>query len=93
VIPLHTQISVSQKVVFQEIGAEAVLVDLQAGYYYGLNSTATNMWRCLVENQSPAAALAVLTAAQVAPPDVLERDLLRLTEDLLKRNLLTIATE
>lgn len=93
VIALHAQVSVPQTVVVQEIGGEAVLVDLHGGFYYGLNGTATEMWRMLVERQTPAAALERLKQTQSAPVEVLERDLLRLTEDLLRRKLLTLIAD
>lgn len=91
--PLHARFAVPQKVVFQEIAGQAVLVDLEGGFYYGLNETATEMWRCLVERQTPSAALEALALTQEAPVEVLERDLLRLTHDLLERHLLVAAGE
>lgn len=92
-IALHAQVSVPQTVVVQEIGGEAVLVDLQGGFYYGLNGTATEMWKTLVKHQTPAAALELLQQTQTAPREVLERDLLRLAEDLLQRKLLTVIAD
>lgn len=92
-IPLRARVSVPRTVVVQEIGGEAVLVDLQGGFYYGLNGTATEMWKTLVEQQTPAAALELLQKTQTAPSEVLERDLLRLAEDLLLRKLLTVLAD
>ena len=92
-IALHAHVSVPQTVVVQEIGGEAVLVDLRGGFYYGLNGTATEMWKTLVERQTPAAALERLKQTQAAPIEVLERDLLRLAEDLLQRKLLTVIAD
>lgn len=92
-IPLHAQFSVPQKVVFQDIAGQAVLVDLQGGLYYGLNETATEIWRYLVELRTPAAVLEALALTQDAPAERLERDLLELTRELLARNLLIVTVE
>ena len=41
-----------ERIVWRNMGEEVVILDLQSGYYYGLNKTAALIWNRLTESKS-----------------------------------------
>ncbi len=80
----------SDQVLFQDVGDEAVLLDLASETYFGLNVVGTRVWNLLPDVDSLRAVHAVLCAEFEAPADVIERDLLALAAQLSDAGLATI---
>lgn len=77
----------SEDAVFREIEGETVLLNLESGTYFGLNAVGTRIWSLIQGKDSLEAVLSALTNEYDAPPDVLERDLLRLATELCDKGL------
>ena len=60
--PLPKEVTISPDVLFQELGSETVLLDLDNELYYALDEVGTRLWQPLAENGDPAAAMARLSA-------------------------------
>jgi hypothetical protein len=87
---LASSVKVPQHVVYRTFPAETVVLNLQAGQYYGLNATAG----CILEELERAAcvadALGVLVQTYDQPREVLERDTCELCRSLLKHGLIEV---
>ena len=46
---LKSKIGVPEDVLFNDVGGEAVLLNLETGQYYGLDEVGTRMWSLLAE--------------------------------------------
>jgi hypothetical protein len=81
-------------VLFRDLAGEAVLLDPDAGIYFGLNEVGTRAWNLMGEGTGAGANLAAVHAALLeeydAPPERIWDDLLTLVRDLLAHRLLEI---
>ena len=84
---LTDRLTVSPDVVFREIEGEAVLLELESGTYFGLNAVGTRIWSLIQERDSLRSVLDAMTAEYDASPEMLERDLLRLSAELCAKGL------
>jgi len=87
---LADQITVSPEVLFQEVGGEAVLLDLASESYFGLDDVGMRIWQLLQKQGS----LSVVSERMLAEYDVeparLEEDLLRHVGELAAAGLVTL---
>lgn len=93
-ISLEETIRVSPDVLFQNVGGEAVLLDLASESYFGLDAVGTRIWQLLQEHEGhlPAVHAAMLDEYEVQP-DQLNGDLRALIAELARAGLVTIAVE
>lgn len=83
-------ITIPEPVVFEKVGDETVLLDLNAGFYFGLNPVGSRMWELLVATKKPASVLATLREEYDVASEVLERDLANLIRDLAEKKLIEL---
>jgi hypothetical protein len=79
-----------ENILFQDLGGEAVLLNLQTGRYYGLDEVATRMWICLTEHARVDAAYCDLLARYDVTAERLEQDLLAFVDELVSNGLLQV---
>jgi hypothetical protein len=72
----------STDVLFQEVGGEAVLLDLASETYFGLNPVGTRIWQLLGDGSALQSIRDTLVAEYDAPPEQIETDLLTLATQL-----------
>ena len=81
-------------VLFRDLAGEAVLLDPDAGIYFGLNEVGTRAWNLIGQEPAPGPTLKAVHAALPeeydAPPERIWDDLLALVRDLLAHRLLEI---
>ncbi len=75
---------------FRELEAEAVLLNVRTGIYYGLNPVGTRAWQLLSEHQRLAGVVDVMLDEFDVERRVLESDLLALGGQLLDSGLCRI---
>lgn len=75
-------------VVFRELEGESVLLNLETGIYFGLNTTGTRMWRLIEEHHLLEPVLAALEREFDAPRPRLETELLAWVSQLEDKGLL-----
>ena len=88
-IDLDRAVRVGEDTVFRELAGEAVLLQLEAGMYYGLDPVGTRLWQLLAERGK---LRDVFEAAQQefdVDADTLQHDLLELVATLAEKKLLT----
>jgi hypothetical protein len=90
-LSINSRVVVPDSVIAREVGGETVILDLDSGTYFGLNPTGTDMWRAIAAGGSLSDALAIVERAYEVDPTVLRDDLLRLTEQMLRRRLISLA--
>jgi len=77
----------SSGVVFQALGDEAVLYDLDTETFFALNETSARMWHLLVGGTEPGAVCATMCEEYEVDPEQLNADLQAFIGQLLTRGL------
>lgn len=89
-ITLDQLVARSDDVLFQEVGGEAVLLDLASEQYFGLDPVGTRIW-ALLDGRTPLQAVhAALCNEYDAAPDRVQADLLILAQSLLDAGLIKV---
>lgn len=78
-------------VLFRELEGEAVLLDLDAGTYFGLNEVGTRAWALIGEGVALGGVREVLLREYEVAPERLWEDLLALVGELLEHRLVELA--
>ncbi|MEO5595971.1 MAG: PqqD family protein [Lysobacteraceae bacterium] len=90
-ITLSQRAAPSSDVLFQEVGGEAVLLNLDSERYFGLDPVGTRIWSLLGEDSGLQHAHATLCSEYDAPAATLEADLLALVGQLAEAGLVTVS--
>jgi hypothetical protein len=78
-------------VLFRALEAEAVLLNLKSGVYFGLNNVGTRAWQLLGEHKTLGRVCDVMIDEYEVDRDVLEKDLLELGRQLQDAGLASVA--
>ncbi len=82
-----TSIRARTSVLWQALGEESVLLDADSGTYYGLNAVGTRVWKLIQEPRSLVEVRDVLVLEFDVDPELCERDLHNLADELVRRGL------
>jgi hypothetical protein len=88
---LPATVRASKDVVWQEVEGQVVLLEMNAGRYYALDSVGSRMWEVLVEATSVAHARDRLLALFDVDAETLDHDLAELIGRLAGARLLVVA--
>ena len=86
---LDTRLEVSSSVVTREIGGEIVLMDLDSGTYFGLDSVGARAWLAIEDGQTIEDLCTQLEQEFEVSPEQLRQDISALVSKLLEHNLVT----
>ena len=86
-ISLEDTFVISKDAVFRDLDGEAVILDLNAGTYFGLNKVGTRIWQLIAERGALRAVFDSLCVEYDVEPETLERDLLDLVGSLAEARL------
>lgn len=86
-ISLDHTVRVGDDTVFRELGGEAVLLQLDAGMYFGLDPVGTRLWQLIAERGRLRDVFEAAREEFEVDPATLERDLLALVHQLADRKL------
>ncbi|MDP2939172.1 MAG: PqqD family protein [Candidatus Omnitrophota bacterium] len=75
------------KITYRIIDAEAVILNLDNGYYYSLNETGTKIWKHINDGKNLSEILDSLKTEFQIPENKLKNDLFGLIKDLEKEEL------
>ena len=89
VSPQHRAFATS-RVLFKDLGDEAVLLDLETETYFGLNATGTRLWKLLTDGATIGEALEAMFDEFEVTRHELDRDTSALLDELVRRGLLRI---
>ncbi len=87
---LSDKVTIPMQVMARTVGDETVILDLASGTYYGLDPVGARMWQLMGEGQSLAQVCEVMIAEYEVSREVIERDLLALTQTLCDKNLVCL---
>ncbi len=90
-VTLHSRVVRSAQVMAQDVGGEAVLLDLASEQYFGLDPVGSRVWALLGDTDQLATVHARLCEQFDADPGRIERDLLDLTHALAEAGLVSVA--
>lgn len=79
----------AEGVVFNRVGEELVLLDLNRGVYYGLDPIGARIWQLMAEGNDEAEIVNILTNEYDAPPKTLRADFDSLIAELRERGLVS----
>lgn len=87
-----TSLKVSSQAHCARLGNQLVVADLRSGHYFGLDDVGAVVWALIEEHATRGAIVDRVHAEYDVSRDVLERDVDRLVDDLLKRRLVEYET-
>jgi hypothetical protein len=88
---LSDKVSIPTQVMARTVGDETVILDLASGTYFGLDPVGARIWQLMSEGQPLAAICDTLLDEYEVTRETLEGDILRLTEDLRAKGLVSIS--
>ena len=87
---IETKVSITSDVLFHNLDGEAVLLNLQSGKYFGLDSIGTRIWNLMVEHHTLPATYHTLLEEYDVDAERLRADLLALVDQLAAHGLVTL---
>jgi hypothetical protein len=89
-LSLDRHVAIAEDTVFRELDGEAVILQLDAGVYFGLDPVGTRLWQLIEAHGGLRPAFDAAILEFDVEPDVLERDLLRLVSELAEKRLVVV---
>jgi len=89
-ISLDNRVAIHQDAVFRELDGEAVILQLEAGMYFGLDPVGTRLWQLIETHGQLRPVLEAALQEFDVSRDVLERDLIELVSRLSEKELLVV---
>ena len=90
-VSLSDRFVLSPDVVYRTLGAEAIVLNLETGIYFGLDQIGNRVWELILQHDLRTACDMLATEFD-APREVIERDVVDLVSALLTKNLVVPAT-
>jgi len=90
-VGLQTRVSPARDVVTRECDSDLIVLDLQSGFCWQLNHTATALWTSLAAGKSAGETVSALSQGLDVNPERLQADTLAFVEQLLSAGLFTLA--
>ena len=88
---LSSKVTIPTQVMARTVGDETVILDLFSGTYYGLDPVGARMWQLMADGQTLAAICDTMLDEYEVAREALEGDILRLTEELRAKGLVSLA--
>jgi len=84
------KIEISEDVLFQEVGGETVLLDLESEQYFGLDAVGTRIWQLLGEGAGAETVVEILVAEYDVERETLAADVSSLLDQLAEAGLIRL---
>jgi hypothetical protein len=92
-IRFNSPVVVPKHVLMRELDGEAVLLNLESEYYFGLDRVGTRIWSALTTAKSIQVAYEILLDEYEVTPEDLKRDMSHLIGELTEHGLLELPYE
>ena len=89
-LSLDSRVTIHPDAVFRELDGEAVILQLDAGMYFGLDPVGTRLWQLIEAHGELRPVLQAAAAEFDVAPDVLEHDLIDLVSGLAEKQLVVV---
>ena len=87
---LTDKVTIPMEVMARQVGEETVILDLASGTYFGLDPVGARIWQLMTEGKTLAEVCATMLAEYEVTREDIERDVLRLTEELRAKQLISV---
>ena len=87
---LTDKVTIPEQVMARQVGDETVILDLASGTYFGLDPVGARIWQLMTEGKSLAEVCATMLAEYEVTREDIERDVLRLAEELCAKQLISV---
>ncbi len=84
------RLAIKKNVIFEELGEEMVLLDLDGGTYYKLNGTGSRIWSLIGQHGDSDKVEQAIVAQYEVDPDRARREVAALVDDLEARGLVAV---
>ncbi len=88
---LSDKVTIPSQVMAREVGDETVILDLASGTYFGLDKVGARAWQLFGDDRTLGDICDALLAEYDVSREDLERDMLRLTQELSAKGLVSVA--
>jgi hypothetical protein len=85
---LTDSVIIPDQVMARQVGDETVILDLEAGAYFGLDAVGARIWVLMGEGKTLSEICDVMLEEYEVSRDELERDTLKLAEELVAQGLI-----
>ena len=85
---LSDRVTIPAEVMAREVGDETVILDLAAGAYFGLDPVGARIWQLMGEGKSLSEICDIMLEEYEVAREELERDALKLADDLEAQGLI-----
>jgi hypothetical protein len=89
-VRLHDIVSASPSQISTTLGDESIVLELQAGTYFGVNDVGTAVWKFLQQPRPVADVIAHVLQRYEVSAEQAEAEVLAFLEELTKRNLVSV---
>jgi len=89
-ITLTSGIRVKERVVFRDLKGEAVLLNLETGVYFGLDSVGSRIWNLIQEHESLEKVLGILLEEYEVEKARCQKDLLEILAQMNEKGIIEI---
>jgi hypothetical protein len=89
-VSLISRVRPNQRVLFQKLDQEAVLLHLESGIYFGLDRVGMDIWRMLPESESLQQVAQSISTQYGVSDNQSQQDLIELIEQMLQHDLVTL---
>lgn len=89
-VTIYDSLTIAPDVIFRHLDNEAVLLNLKSGTYFGLNDVGARAWHLIMDHERLADVLDLLLQEYAAERETVERDLMDLANQLVKRQLVVV---
>jgi hypothetical protein len=87
------RVEINDGVSWRDVGGDVVILNVEAGVYFGIDGSGSQMWRELAEHGSVEKTLESLKHQFDVEPDELKRDLDDLVKQLVEKGLVQLIAE
>ncbi|AFY57877.1 Coenzyme PQQ synthesis protein D (PqqD) [Rivularia sp. PCC 7116] len=88
---LEQKILTAPNVLAQDLAGESVLLNIKTEQYFSLDDIGTRMWQTLIEKDSIQSAIDALQVEYQVEPELLQKDVKNLIEELLANELVEVS--
>jgi len=85
-------VAINPSVIYRDLAGEVVLLNLQSGVYYGLDTVGSRVWQLLMESRGLDEVCAIMLDEYDVDPDALRADVKRLVGELSDKGLVMVAS-
>ncbi|WYL93496.1 MAG: lasso peptide biosynthesis PqqD family chaperone [Gloeotrichia echinulata IR180] len=89
----HSRVVAAKEQIFSELDGEQVILNIQSGVYYGLNSVGASIWNLIQQPKTISEIQDAILSKYEVEPEQCDRDLLKILQELEAEGLIEVNNE